>query len=418
MGDLIFINVCRSCGHMPLVPILSFGTTPLANALWSVGQQDEERYPLDLLLCENCSLVQLSITVTPSQMFEKYPYFSSVSDEMQKHAQDLAYYIIASRRLDRRHLVVEIGSNDGYLLRHFVAAGISAVGVEPARNVATVAESRGVRTHVTFFSQESARLLAQEKRADVIIANNVMAHMPDINDVVAGIANLLAPDGVFVLETPYVKDLIDHLEYDTIYHEHVFYYSLSALKALFIRHGLCIENVARLSIHGGTIRVLVRHVGAADTNPSVTTLLEEEAKWGANQRCAYFVFVEQVKNLCETLKIMLLTLRRQNYRIAAYGAAAKGATLLHSIGEASKTIEYVVDRSFHKQGRCMPGSHLFIYPPDRLLENMPDYTLLLTWNFADEIMTQQAEYLRRGGKFIIPLPQPRFITSLTKSSPQ
>lgn len=341
---------CRSCGHDGLTLILSLGSTPLANALLTPEQleQPEPTYPLDLVYCPSCSLVQITESVPPAEMFSEYLYFSSFSDTMVSHARHSAETLRRERGLDSGSLVVEIASNDGYMLQHFVQAGVAVLGIEPASNVTHVAQQQGVATLAEFFSVELANRLAGEgKQADVILANNVMAHMPDINNVMAGIKALLKPGGAFVIETPYVKDMIDYLEFDTIYHEHVFYYSLTALENLFRPHGLAATTVERLPIHGGSLRVTATHADETDERQesgraAVRNLLQEEAAWGVAQSDFYRQSAAQVAALNSNLRAMLQDLKAQGKRIVAYGASAKGSTLLNYFGIGHETLDLAV----------------------------------------------------------------------------
>lgn len=405
--------VCRSCGRRDLRMVLSLGCMPLANSLLTTKDLDqpEQTYPLELAFCPDCSLVQITETVPPEQLFRDYPYFSSFSDTMLRHAQAIVERVVESRSMNAQSLATEIASNDGYLLQYYKQAGIPVLGIEPALNVARVADQeRGIRTITDFFSVETAQqLVAQGERADVIHANNVLAHVPDLNGFVSGLRLLLKPDGVAIIEVPYVKDLVDRCEFDTIYHEHLSYFSLTALNKLFARHGLTIRDVERLSIHGGSLRIFVEIANSQPPSPQVTEMLEQEERWGVNRMEFYQDFAHRVAQLKTSLREFVFGLRNQNERLAAYGAAAKGSTLLNYFEIGTSIIDFVVDRSTYKQGHYMPGVRLPISAPARLLEEMPSYVLLLTWNFADEILSQQEEYRRRGGKFIIPIPEIRVI---------
>jgi SAM-dependent methyltransferase len=408
------IDVCRGCGSPDLQLVLSLGRVPLANGLLSSEELDraESRFPLEIAFCQRCALVQTTETVPPETLFREYLYFSSFSDTVLANAHANATSIMRRRSLGADSLVAEIASNDGYLLRHFVEAGIPVLGIEPARNIAEVASARGVRTITEFFGETLAgELVEAGQRADVILANNVMAHVPDINGVLRGIRMFLKADGLFVMETPYLKDLLDDLEFDTIYHEHVFYYSMTALERLLRRNGLAAARVERIPIHGGSLRVSIVHAGREGARPDVESLLDEERRWGVDDPARYAGFADRVRRLRHDLRSLLWSLKNDGKRLAAYGAAAKGTTLLNYMDIGEDLLEFVVDRSTYKQGRFMPGVRLPICAPDALLDTMPDYVLLLTWNFAEEIIAQQREFVSRGGRFIVPVPEPVVVSA-------
>jgi SAM-dependent methyltransferase len=405
------VRGCRSCGSPALEPILSLGETPLADGLVdpSTGNGEEPRYPLDVAFCTECSLVQLLETVSPEVLFdEDYPYYSSFSDELLEHSRDNALRLIEERGLGPRSLVVELASNDGYLLRNFAERGIPVLGIDPAPGPAAAAEAIGIPTLRAFFGDDLARELRnQGKRADVVIANNVLAHVPDLNGFVAGIATLLKPEGVAVIEAPYVKDLIDRCEFDTIYHEHLCYFSVSALVPLFARHGLSLNRVEHHPIHGGSLRLFIEP--SERTEESVRSFLEEERRSGLVDLGYYRAFSSRVAAVQESLRTLLRSLKEEGKRIAGYGAAAKGATLLNSTGIGGDLLDFVVDRNVHKQGKYMPGLRIPIHDPSHLLEARPDFLLLLAWNFKDEIIRQQDAYRRQGGRFIVPIPAPAVV---------
>lgn len=400
---------CRSCGAGPVETVLDLGLIPLVNSLPTGDDlnRPDPRYPLVLAFCPACALVQITHTVPPEELFREYLYFSSYSDTMLVHARELVARVVKERQLSESNLAVEVASNDGYLLCNYQRHGIPVLGIEPARNIARVAESKGIPTVSEFFGRELGERLAREGRhADVIHAHNVFAHVADLNGFVAGMKAMLAPDGVLIIEAPYLRDMIERLEFDTIYHEHLCYFSASAVLTLFERHGLTLVDVERIPIHGGSLRFWVAHAGAP-VKPGVAALLAEECDQGMTHREYYRSFATQVSALRDELTAKLHRLRSQGRRIAAYGAAAKGAVLLNFAQIGSDVIEFVADRSPHKQGRYLPGVRIPVRAPSALLEARPEYLLLLAWNFEDEIRVQQAEYTRRGGRFIVPIPSVR-----------
>jgi SAM-dependent methyltransferase len=404
-------TVCRGCGKAELEVVLDLGEMPLANAILGPADLEaaEPRYPLALAYCPLCWLVQITRTVDPDLLFREYTYFSSVSDAFVEHSRTIAERLIAERRLGPDSLVVELASNDGYLLQHYARAGVPVLGIDPARNIAEVATARGIPTLAEFFTRDLARELARTGRtADVVHANNVIAHVPDLNGFVAGIATILKPGGVAVIETPYLRELVDRLEFDTIYHEHIYYHSLTALSRVFERNGLAVVDVERIPMHGGSLRVFAEPAGGRPGG-AVRSLLAEEAAVGLCSPTYYASFAARVAELGRELRSMLIDLRARGRTIAAYGAAAKGAVLLNAFDLDASLISFVVDRSPHKQGHWMPGVHIPIVAPDQLVARRPDACLLLAWNFADEILAQQAEYRRLGGKFIIPVPKPTLV---------
>jgi len=405
--------VCRSCAGAELAPILSLGEQPLANSYLRPEQaaQPEERFPLALVRCRNCQLVQITCTVPPEILFRDYLYLSSYSTTMLQHAESLVARLVAERTLSPRCLAVEVASNDGYLLQYYKRAGVPVLGIEPARNVAEIARGRGVDTISEFFGTELAERLRHDGvRADIIHAHNVLAHVADLNGFIAGFRLLLADDGVVVSESPYLGDFLRKLEFDTIYHEHLCYYSLTALTHLFARHGLVIEDCERIAIHGGSLRIFARHDRVAQTSPRVRALLDEERRLGFDRDEPYAQFAAGVERAKSTVVELVRKLRGEGHKVCAYGAAAKGTVLLNACGLGPDDIAFVCDKNPLKQGRLMPGVHIPIVAPTELLASDADHCLLLAWNIAAEIRREQAPWEARGGRFIVPIPTAQVLT--------
>ena len=403
---------CRSCGNGDLRVFLSLGEMPLPDALLDPAKMPERepRYPLEVAFCPGCSLVQITEDVEPEELFvDNYLYFSSFSDGLLRHSREHALRLISERGLNDQSLVVELASNDGYLLRNFVERGVPVLGIDPAPTQAEAAEAAGVPTLREFFGAELARrLVAEGRRADVIIANNVMAHTPELNSFVEGISLLLANDGVATIENTYVRDLIDHCEFDTIYHEHFCYFSCTAVDRLMRRHGLTLNRVDHFpALQGGTLRWWVSRSDRVEK--SAREFLEAEAREGLTDIGYYEQFGARVDAIRKALVDLLRAHKSAGGRIAAYGAAAKGSTLVNFADIGPELVDFVVDRNVHKHGLVMPGTHIPIRAPEALLAEQPDYVLLLAWNYRDEVMEQQAEYRSRGGRFIVPVPRPEIL---------
>ena len=405
---------CRVCGASGIKPFLDLGKTPLSDGLVRPDRLDgpEPRFALEVAFCPSCKIVQILEDVAQEVLFpDDYPYYSSFSDQLLEHSRLHAANLIATRNLDGESFVVELASNDGYLLQNFVAAGIPTLGIDPAPAQVQAANDKGVRSICRFFGSELAEelLASGEPRADVIIANNVCAHVPDLNGFVAGMKRLLAPAGIITIENPYVRDLIDHCEFDTIYHEHLFYHSCSGIAGLMQRHGLHLNHVEYFpQLHGGTLRYHVSH--DEHRSPELEAYLADETAIGLDAFRYYEGFATRVERLKTDLLALLRSLRSEGKTIAAYGAAAKGSTMLNYVGVDRELVSFVVDRNVHKQGLHMPGTHQPILPVEALTDRRPDYTLILAWNFKDEIMAQQRSYADGGGQWIVPVPNPEVVS--------
>ena len=402
---------CRSCGAVLHCSVVDLGSQPLANAFLAADQLDrpEPLFPLHAHVCDRCWLVQLAGSVSREELFSDYAYFSSFSDTWLEHAQAYAEEMVERLSLGRQSLVVEVASNDGYLLKYFVERGVPVLGIEPAQNVADYAISIGVPTEVVFLGRETALdLRARGVAADLLVGNNVLAHVPDLNDFIAGLAILLGPRGTLTMEFPHVLRLLQERQFDTIYHEHYSYFSLTAAQSAFARHGLALEKVEELPTHGGSLRIHVLHVDEVrDPHPSVAEILLREREAGLTDTSTYTLLGQDAQAARQALLAFLEDARASGRRVVGYGAPAKGNTLLNFCGVTTNLVPYTVDRSPHKQGRFLPGSHLPIEAPTRLLEDKPDYVLILPWNLEEEIVEQMSAVRAWGGRFVVPIPTVR-----------
>jgi hypothetical protein len=413
-------TVCRSCGAPLDVTVVDLGMAPPCQSVVTAEQVEamERFYPLHVRLCEECLLVQLPEFVAPEEIFSEYAYFSAYAASWVDHAR--RYVDMIERRLDlgSHDLVVELASNDGYLLQHFVGSGIPILGIDPAANVARAAEQRGVPTLVEFFGRDVADRLASEgKRATLVIGNNVLAQVPDLNDFVGGVAVLLAQEGTATFEFPHLLRLLDEVQYDTIYHEHFSYFSFTTICRVLERHGLTAYDVEELPTHGGSLRVFAQHAdGPHGVSTAVPALLTREDELGLRHSSRYERFAQDVEESKRALLDLLILLRREGRRLAGYGAPGKGNTLLNYCGIRTDLLDFTVDRNPYKQGTYTPGTHIPIHPVERIAETRPDYLLVLPWNLIEEIGAQLAYVAEWGAKLIVPIPLATVIDPGEKAS--
>lgn len=401
---------CRFCSTDLHHTFCDLGQTPLANSYLKKEQlsRQEPAYPLHVYVCEKCLLVQLGESETPEAMFSDYAYFSSYSASWLQHAKNYTDKVVSKFSLTPKNQVIEIASNDGYLLQYFKEKQIPILGIEPAKNIAEVAMKKGIATHVAFFGEETAKALVQKGiRADLLIGNNVFAHVPFLNDFVKGMKIILAPEGVITLEFPHLLQLMQQNQFDTIYHEHFSYFSLHTLLKVFQAHQLKIFDVEELSTHGGSLRLYVQHPKCqrAIEESRLETVLQKEKQAGLHQLSTYLSYSQRVEKVRSSLLEFLEKAKKSGKTVAAYGAPAKGNTLLNFCKIKSELLPFTVDLSPYKQGHFLPGSHLPIYSPAKLEEIKPDFVLILPWNLKSEIMAQMDKVRSWGGKFVVPIPE-------------
>jgi len=401
---------CRFCNASVKNIFLSLGSSPLANSYLKEEQLTmmESFFPLEVYVCKECFLVQLQQFESTDNIFSNYVYFSSYSDIWLKHAKEYVDKMIKVFGINKSSHVVEIASNDGYLLQYFQKKNVPVLGIEPAGNVAQVAQEKGVPTQVEFFGLETAKRLFDEgKAADLLLGNNVLAHVPDLNDFVSGLRILLKPKGVVTMEFPHLMRLVEENQFDTVYHEHFSYFSFLTVQKVFSAHGLILFDVEELSTHGGSLRIYAKHKNDDSklVSKRVQELLDKEINSGFLDIESYLTFNEKVRSVKRDILNFLIKAKQEGKTIVGYGAPAKGNTLLNYCGIRNDFIDYVVDRSPHKQGRYLPGTHIFIDRPERILETKPDYVLILPWNIKDEIMNQMSFVREWGGKFVVLIPR-------------
>ncbi len=413
---LVDTGKCRFCDHRLVHSFVDLGMSPLSNAyIRTVDlKQKESFYPLHAYVCHHCFLVQLEEFESPEHIFSEYVYFSSYSNHWLRHAKEYADRMISSSGYHHQSQVIEIASNDGYLLQYFKAQGIPVFGIEPAANVAAVAEQKGIPTLVAFFGVEIAReLVAKGKQADLIVGNNVLAHVPNIHDFVKGLKLVLKPDGVITMEFPHLLKLMQQNQFDTIYHEHFSYFSLGTVENIFAFHGLSVFDAEELPTHGGSLRIYARHKEdeSKPKNRRVADLIQKEADYGLRELGVYRDFQRQVEQTKREILQFFITAKQQKKTVVGYGAPAKGNTLLNYCGIRTDLMAYTVDRNPHKQGMYLPGTHIPIMPLDTIRETKPDYLFILPWNLKDEIMDQTGYIREWNGKFVVPIPRTRVLDS-------
>lgn len=407
-------ETCRGCKQKDLKYFLDLGPTPLANSFLKSEAEfaDEESYPMNVCFCETCSLVQIMDVIDPAILFRDYIYVTGTSDTIAEHNKKYAATVVDYLKLDSASQVMEVASNDGSLLQCFQSHGVKTLGIEPAVNIAEMARANGVETVNEFLTfATSGQIRESYGQADAVIGNNVMAHVDDTQDFLLGCKHLLKPEGLVIIEAPYLGEFMDRLEYDTVYHEHLCYFSITALLRLCDEVGLSIVRIDHVPVHGGSIRM---YAGNRENFPEhaadVLNEAAEEVSKGLTKLATYTQFARDVQANREAVRTLLSDLREQGKTVAGYGAPAKGNTLLNYCGITTELLPYTVDKSPMKVGLYTPGMHIPVLPVETLLEKQPDYVFILAWNFADEIMRQQSEYKSRGGQFIIPLPEPRVVT--------
>lgn len=418
MQDVIRrVDACRVCGGTDWIDVLSFGAKPLANGFLepAAGYPDEPSYPLDVAVCPTCWLMSLRQVIDPAALFSHYVYVTSDSDQMRRHMRHIVELCTRRAGLSSGQLVVEMGSNIGTQLSMFRGSGYRTVGVDPARNLAEIANGRGIPTLPTFFGAEVGERIAQHHgRADLVLGRQCFAHIDDVHDVLNGVDAVLSPDGTVVIEVPYLLDLLAENQFDTIYHEHLSYLSLTTFGHLFARHGLRVVDVERVPVHGGSILVFgARETSGRQPAPAVANLLELERRQGLTSPEAYLAFAARTRRVIGEIRTLVRKLAAAGKRVAGYGAPSKGTALLQFCGLGPDEVVFCSDTTTLKHGKVLPGTHIPVWSPEQARQQPPDYYLLLAWNYAEEIIHKERDFLNSGGAFIVPIPEPRVVTAGT-----